>query len=248
METQARETILAGAGRRVGRPRVALAGISILVALLAACGGRVPAHEPEPTLTLSDVLREMTAQAQLDTLRLLVPESPDDARLPFYVGNAYVELGQGLPANQSRNAIAYYDSAIAAYKRSAELDSTYSRTYVNMGLAEDNAGRRGLAREAYQKAIAVNPKDVLAYCHLGSLEHDEGNLSDAVRLYETALRVDPSSAQAHYDLGLAFAETRVFREALTEWEKVIQLDPDGELGKAASENVKIIHQYLGQGP
>ena len=42
----------------------------------------------------------------------------------------------------------------------------------------------------------------------------------------------------------AFAENRVFREAMIEWEKVIALDPDGELGRTASENVRMIKQYV----
>jgi hypothetical protein len=40
----------------------------------------------------------------------------------------------------------------------------------------------------------------------------------------------------------------VFREAIVEWEKVIALDPDGELGKTAAENVRIIRQYLEASP
>jgi tetratricopeptide (TPR) repeat protein len=219
----------------------------VLGAVLSACGGRVATRGPAATPTLSDVLQTLAPQAQLDTLRALMPSHRDDAMLPFFAGNAYVALGQAHAADRTR-AIAYFDSAVAAYRRAAELDSTYSRTYVNMGLAEDEAGRPGRARAAYGKAIAVNPKDVLAYCHLGSLEHAGGNMGEAVRLYETALRIDPASAQAHYNLGLAFAETRLFREALVEWEQVVKLDPDGELGASAGENVRIIRQYLGPGP
>ena len=42
---------------------------------------------------------------------------------------------------------------------------------------------------------------------------------------------------------VAVGENRVFGEALKEWELVVKLDPDGDLGKTAAENVRIIQQY-----
>jgi tetratricopeptide (TPR) repeat protein len=79
---------------------------------------------------------------------------------------------------------------------------------------------------------------------MGYLEQQSGNVSEAIGLYQQALAIDANSAQAHYNLGLAFAEAKVFKEAVVEWETVVRLDPDGELGRSAAENVKIIRQYL----
>jgi superkiller protein 3 len=100
------------------------------------------------------------------------------------------------------------------------------------------------ARGALQKAIEVNPNDVLAYCHLGYLEQSFGDYGAAMENYRRALAIDPNSVQAHYNLGLAFADSKVFKEALVEWEKVVALDPDGELGKMAAENVRLLRQYV----
>jgi tetratricopeptide (TPR) repeat protein len=97
-----------------------------------------------------------------------------------------------------------------------------------------------------ESAIEANPNDVLAYCHLGFLSHVGGDLTEAMRQYKLALAIDPNSSQAHYNMGLAFAEARIFEEALREWELVIKNDPDGELGKTAAENVRIIQQYTGK--
>jgi hypothetical protein len=44
-------------------------------------------------------------------------------------------------------------------------------------------------------------------------------------------------------MGLAFAEEKIFAEAVREWQIVIKNDPNGDLGKTAAENVKIIQQY-----
>lgn len=214
-------------------------------ALLAGCGQSKTAGKPSAsTPTLAQQLDAMAPEDQLDYLRKMDQTKPNDATVAFHVGNAYYSLGSALPQEENSQAVAYFDSAVAAYQHAVDLDSTYSKAYVNMGLAYDAELRRADARRVLQKAIEVNPNDVLAYCHLGLVEQSYGDYGEAVRLYQQALKLDSNSAQAHYNLGLAFAETKVFKEALVEWEKVIALDPEGELGKTASENVRLLRQYL----
>ncbi|HEX5132763.1 MAG TPA: tetratricopeptide repeat protein [Candidatus Krumholzibacteria bacterium] len=230
-------------------PRVCAGAVLLVVfAALAGCGGPAATRATSPAPDLSDRLDAMAPQAQLDTLRILEQAAPDDPRLVLHIGNAYYALGAAEPAERHSRAVAYYDSAVAAYQRAAELDTTYSRAYVNMGLAYDGGGHRNEARAAFQHALAIDPRDVLAYCHLGFLEQSMGNRDEAMTMYQQALAIDPNSAQAHYNLGLAFAETRIFREALKEWELAAKADPDGEIGKAAGENANIIRQYLAETP
>lgn len=245
METQARNSVL----RRGRRLAVATALLGAWL-VQSGCGGHATVHEPGPksARTLADVLEPMPPRAQLDTLRTLERHDSTNSIFPFHAGNAYYQLATSLPTGQHDRAVALLDSAVTSYQRAIALDSTYSRAYVNMGLAYDAATKPAQARAAYRHAIAVNPRDVLAYCHLGYMEEQAGNTAGGVELYEKALAIDPKSAQAHYNLGLAFAQARVFKEALTEWDQVVQLDPGGDLGKSAAENVKIIRQYLGKTP
>lgn len=193
--------------------------------------------------TLAQRLGTMSVEAQLDTLRTLERARPDDATIAFHFGNAYYEIGGSYPVEQKDRAVAYYDSAVIAYVHAVTIDSTYSKAYVNMGLTYDALGKRSEALGALNKAIEVNPNDVLAYCHLGQLQQSVGNYGEAMKNYRKALAIDPNSAQAHYNLGLAFAEQKVFKEALVEWETVIALDPDSELGHIAAENVRLLRQY-----
>jgi len=221
------------------------AAIVAVVFLSAAPGCRDSKPSPAGGDTpLSAVLRAMTPAAQIDTLRTLVAADSNDAQLAFLTGNAYYSFGAELGSAERTRAIAYFDSATASYRRAVEIDSTLSKAWVNMGLAHQDAGKGLEARKAFRRAIAVNPDDVLAYCHLGYVEQSAGNVAAAIEQYQKALAIDPNSAQAHYNLGLAFADAKIFKEALLEWETVIRLDPDGDLGKTAAENVKIIRQYL----
>lgn len=230
------------------RAAATLVMVAALSMALAGCKKKTQAeHAAAPPAaqvdnSLGGHLNAMSAQSQIDTMRTLVRADTADAQLRFFAGNAYYSFASGLDAS-APNRTAYYDSATAQYQRAVAIDSTMSKAWVNMGLTYSDAGKRPEARKALQKAIAVNPKDVLAYCHLGYVEHMAGNLSEAMSMYRQALAIDPNSAQAHYNLGLAFAEQKIFSEAVREWEIVIKNDPDGDLGKTAAENVKIIQQY-----
>jgi len=224
-------------------------GITVLVCIAAAgckqkeaaqrAAGPPPARQAS---TLGERLNAMKPLAQIDTMRALVKHDSTDAQLRFFSGNAYYSFASGLDASAS-NRSAYFDSATVQYRRATSLDSTMSKSWVNLGLAYSEWGRRNEARKALEKAIAVNPKDVLAYCHLGYLDHVTGDLTGAMTMYRQALAIDPNSAQAHYNLGLAFAEQKIFDEAVREWQLVIKADPNGDLGRTAAENVKIIQQY-----
>ncbi len=215
--------------------------VVLAIACALACS---KAAKETPTVSLSEQMVGMTDTERLAFLRELDRKKPGDATVAFQLGNTYYSLGDGLLGHDDHQARAYYDSAVGEYQRAVDIDSTYSKAYVNMGLAYEGAGKKPDARRVLQQAVAVNPNDVLAHCHLGQLEQSYGNYSDAIKLYQRALELDPNSAQAHYNLGLAFAENRVFREAMIEWEKVIALDPDGELGRTAAENVRMIKQNV----
>lgn len=215
--------------------------VALLMACALACS---KAAKDTPAVSLNEQMVGMTDAERLVFLRNLDRQKPGDATVAFQLGNTYYSMGDGYVGHDDHMARAYYDSAVGEYQRAVDIDSTYSKAYVNMGLAYEGAGKKPDARRVLQQAVAINPNDVLAHCHLGQLEQSYGNYADAIKLYRRALEVDPNSAQAHYNLGLAFAENRVFREAMIEWEKVIALDPDGELGRTASENVRMIKQYV----
>jgi tetratricopeptide (TPR) repeat protein len=218
----------------------------LAAAALPACREQAP-PAASASSALAAALRGMKPQAQIDTLRAIVASRPDDPQVAYYAGNAYYARGAEL-GTAGTAAVAYLDSASVAYARAVELDSTMSKAWVNLGLALQDTNRRPQAQRAFEKAIEVNPRDVLAYCHLGYLYQSLGDLDAAMEQYRRALAVDPNSAQAHYNLGLAFADAKIFSEAMREWQDVVRLDPDGDLGRTAAENVKIIRQYLDAKP
>jgi len=214
----------------------------LLIACLSACSKAPGPETPAPAATLADRMEKLSPRQQLQALA-----ADSSAEASFFRGNAYFSLGVELPESEHPRAVTLYDSALVAYQHAVETDTTMSKAWVNMGLTYDALAKRPEARRAFETAIATNPEDVLALCHLGFSQTLIGDLDAAMKLYKRALAIDPNSSQAHYNLGLAFAEAKLFKEALVEWETVVRLEPDGDLGRAAADNVRIIRQYIADG-
>lgn len=210
-----------GTWRRWAATGLLLAGLAVT----AWAGTR-----ERPPADLGEHLHGKAPEEQLRYLRSLDASGREGAPVYFQMGNAFYTLGD-------------LDSAIVYYGRATGADSTYTKAWVNLGIAYDGKGQPSAARNAYERAIHYNPGDALAISHLGFNHFQSGDVSKAIALYRRALTVDPDCAQAHYNLGLAFAEARVFGEAVREWRRVIELDPDGELGRVARENVGLIQAY-----
>ncbi len=207
------------------------AGLGVMC-LSAMTPSPVGASQNKPT---SDEIKKrldtLSPEYQVTYLQSLRAGNPRNAKVSFYLGNAF--LGFSKPDS----AVVYYEEAVAA-------DSMYSKAHVNLGIALERLARIDDAKVHYEKAIDIDSTDVLAYCHLGHYYHVRGEVGEAVKRYIRAIAIDPESAQARYNLGLAFADTRLFAEALREWRKVIALDPDSELGRTAAENVRLIETYV----
>ncbi|MDH3497205.1 MAG: tetratricopeptide repeat protein [Gemmatimonadota bacterium] len=67
------------------------------------------------------------------------------------------------------------------------------------------AGRLGDAREAYTRALALNPGHQDALYYLGNMAFDLGNLPEAERAWRRLVEVDPSNARGHSQLGTLYS-------------------------------------------
>ena len=81
------------------------------------------------------------------------------------------------------------------------------------------------AREAYQRAITLDPDHADAHVHLGRLLHEEGRPADAETHYRRALKIRPEDATAAFNLGVALEDLKRSREAIAFYERAAELDP-----------------------
>jgi tetratricopeptide (TPR) repeat protein len=83
----------------------------------------------------------------------------------------------------------------------------------------------GEAREAYAKALALDPDHAEAHVNLGRLLHESGDPAAAEPHYRRALEIRPSDATAAFNLGVALEDRRRLPEALLEYQHAVRLDP-----------------------
>jgi tetratricopeptide (TPR) repeat protein len=93
--------------------------------------------------------------ARLEEMMVLmgaIARNPSAARAHYYLGNLYYDKRR-------------YDEAVRCWRRSVELDGSYSIPWRNLGIAEFNVLRNPQAADRmYMRAFAANPGDArLAY-------------------------------------------------------------------------------------
>ena len=80
-----------------------------------------------------------------------------------------------------------------------------SANFVTLGFVASAAGDKRLAREAYERAVALDPADAAAWNNLGCLDLEAGKPLLAKARFREALRLDPRGERAQRNLNLVLA-------------------------------------------
>ena len=81
------------------------------------------------------------------------------------------------------------------------------------------------ARDAYRRALELDPHHAGAHINLGRLLHESGRLEDALGHYRLALQAQPDDPTAAFDLAIALEGTGRVHEAIAAYRHAIQADP-----------------------
>ncbi len=121
-------------------------------------------------------------------------------------------------AGKPKKAIGYLEGAIAGAGPNGEL-------HRNLGFAMRDSDRPDEAADAFAKALALDPSDIVARFQLGALLGDAGAEEDAAVHFAEVLRRDPGNAQAQYNHANALRKARRFHEAVESFARAADLSP-----------------------
>ncbi|MBL9211881.1 MAG: tetratricopeptide repeat protein [Opitutaceae bacterium] len=100
------------------------------------------------------------------------------------------------------------------------------RAHASLGLALSDRGRAAEALPHFQRALALDPRDVATEQNLGHAHFKLGQLAEAEACFRRAIALNPAFASGHNNLGATLLERRDFAGALAAFASALRLEPD----------------------
>ncbi|HVO76726.1 MAG TPA: tetratricopeptide repeat protein [Candidatus Bathyarchaeia archaeon] len=206
-----------------------------ILTLIALLGIAAPARSengsPGAQVPLAKAIEGLAPGPRIAYLEYLLKAGSRDPEVYFQLGVAFYDGERP-------------DSALFYYAKAAALDTALSKAYVNMGVILDDQHREREASQMFEKAVSVNPRDVLAQAHAAYLLYENGEYDGAWEHLSKSLAIDSLNPQPHFYLAIFFWDGGMFREALVEFERVVSLAPGSYLAKKAEENITVLQEAL----
>lgn len=99
------------------------------------------------------------------------------------------------------------------------------------------------ARDAYRRAVELDPRHADAHVNLGRLLHEKGETRAAESHYRVALDIDRSHPTAAFNLGVVLDDMKREQEALAAYRRALDIDPENA---DAHYNLAGVYERLGR--
>lgn len=210
------------------RARTGVAFAGVVIALIAS--GVAVARVQAPVAAFAAANESIdagNAAASLPLLHRVVTQRPGFAAAHFSLGFAYLQMNSVKPAVIALQAatrldpsnadyanelgaayyrLEQYDSALAAFSRTVELESISTRGHFNKGLTLLSAGRAPEAVVEFRAALALDPDSLQFRLLIAEAYLAADSIHPAIAALDTLLRRRPNHAAAHYFRGSAYEE------------------------------------------
>jgi DNA-binding winged helix-turn-helix (wHTH) protein/TolB-like protein len=140
--------------------------------------------------------------------------------------------------------------AVKMLEKSTDLAPHFALSWANLGKAYTanasfqfgGAEHYRRAEAAFQKALSLQPDEIITRIYMANMYTDTGRVEKAVPLLREALKTNPNQAEIHWELGYAYRFAGMLHEAVAECELARQLDPGVKLNTSTAN----AYLYLGQ--
>jgi tetratricopeptide (TPR) repeat protein len=205
----------------------AVAVLAALAPFLAVAG--TAAADTSSEIAICDavadypMLTENYPQAIRLHLRVLA-EHPGNALGHYHLGFAYGMLGD-------------HAQELVQYRKAVDLGLKRWDLFVNLGVANLEAGDLEAAAAALTEAVATQPNRPEPHFNLGLVYERRRMLPQAEREFRTSLQLDPNQPDASNMLGVIYAEQHDIPAARRVWTELVRKYPNYG---PAHENLSIL--------
>jgi len=153
----------------------------------------------------------------------------------YNLGQALVRLGRH---EEGKRYLSKAESLQAELKNIQDWENLVENNpdqlmlWVNYGEALHRAGRMDEAIEAFQVALAIEPRFMALENNLAILYIMRGDTAKAVAHYQSILQRQPALSEAWLNLGVVYARGGKFEAARKAWENVLKYAPNDSTAKA----------------
>jgi tetratricopeptide (TPR) repeat protein len=132
---------------------------------------------------------------------------------------------------QYADAVDYYRLAL---KQGGASDPVL---WNKIGIAHQQQGNFGAARDAYKKAIREQKDFAEAWNNLGTTYYLEKKAKKSLKYYRRAVELRPTAASFYVNLGSALYERKKYAEAVEAYRTALSLDPQVLVGSSSAATV-----------
>lgn len=224
------DTVLEGSVRRAG-DRVRITAQLIDAATDSHLWSETYDREMKDVFAIQDDI----AQSITDALEMTL--SPKERRAIQYVATSDADAydfylrGRSYMYAMTRSG---FEQAILMFQQAIDLDAKYALAYAGIGDAYSNMYRYAegsqenarRAREASEKAIALDPDSAEARASYGLSMFVNEEYVEAEREFVKALELNPKLFEAYYYSGLAYSSQGDFEKAASMYLRASEINPD----------------------
>jgi len=143
---------------------------------------------------------------------------------------AYNNIGNHLRSlGETDKAIEHYETSLALSREhsrtTSDIKEGESKILANLGSARREQGDIHAARNHYDEALRLNPKNALALQGKGLMLMQVGNGSMARQYYEQAIEANPLLVTPYVNLGSLYIQAGQIDDAIAILEKGLQINP-----------------------
>jgi tetratricopeptide (TPR) repeat protein len=195
----------------------------------------------------------------INILEALRREKPDDLVLMAHLGQVYVAAGRDADGVSLLETVigrdpdrfeahvdlatgymhlGNLDKALVEAKRAVQLNGSYAPGYETLGLIEWRKGEPRAAIAAFDRSVALDPRNARALVWKAMVQTNDGRTADALATFERAAHIDPTSVDAWIGIANAQMNRHDLAAARAALQNAERLAPDRPAVKATADRLR----------